>query len=444
MLTLLLSNPTNLKEFLYLFYYNLTLGNPLLGLLVFLIIIAFIMFRNNFPAAIFSSIISVLIYSVSIPTGNIQDGFSAFRPFLIYLIIIIGLGLGYVWYVTMNKQWGKIFMDDDFYQEIGKALKDKRKLNILKINYSKKGIDVDKEIKKITRNLLRWIVLDFKNVLGIIVLLFFISVLFIFGNANQIFIISGDTNGIVDTTIQTNSTDREAFLATAHNWSARNDFNANDGLETMDLNVIDDLNVYDRFTVINNSNSCIYLRAVGLTEGSICYTGLIYNIDDDVVPTSNATFNLGTSGTRWNTIFVNTATNLTTITASGTLTINVNNAADRNVHIVNNAAGSVHLMVEGDFFDKNSIHVDRNANIHGMLNIDQNITVPDENKGYILNGRYNIGTIITAGTSGSTFATNASIPAGVRYACLYVLDTTGVANSCSSTTVVGAVIAKAT
>jgi hypothetical protein len=104
MLTLLLSNPTNLKEFLYLFYYNLTLGNPLLGLLVFLIIIAFIMFRNNFPAAIFSSIISVLIYSVSIPTGNIQDGFSAFRPFLIYLIIIIGLGLGYVWYVTMNKQ----------------------------------------------------------------------------------------------------------------------------------------------------------------------------------------------------------------------------------------------------------------------------------------------------------------------------------------------------
>jgi hypothetical protein len=46
-------------------------------------------------------------------------------------------------------------MDDDFYQEIGKALKDKRKLNILKINYSKKGIDVDKEIKKITRNLLR-------------------------------------------------------------------------------------------------------------------------------------------------------------------------------------------------------------------------------------------------------------------------------------------------
>lgn len=258
-----------------------------------------------------------------------------------------------------------------------------------------------------------------------------------------IFFNSTNSSG-TDTTLDSNVQADNSYLRKDHNYSGHIDINGNDDFQTNDANIIDDLNVFG----ITNLLGTVTIGGLGAGSASIDFCTLVascrsiilsataFGVEDDWNPATNNTLTLGTTAFRWNTV------NAVNFTSSAQMIFNVGTAADNNFTFRNASAGSSNISVDGNIYDGNHLYVEKTANIHGMLNIDQNIRVPDENDGFMINGKINVGTIITAGTSGATFVTNASIPLGMPLTCLFVLDISGLAQSCSSAIVIGTVWAK--
>lgn len=104
MITMLQTTINSLPGLLNYLYFYITFGQPFLGAVILLVLFSFIMWKNNFPTAIFSTILAVTIFSIARPEGLITSIYSIFNPFLIIALIVIGAAFGYVFLVTFNKQ----------------------------------------------------------------------------------------------------------------------------------------------------------------------------------------------------------------------------------------------------------------------------------------------------------------------------------------------------